>query len=166
MPLIVIEGMRFWAHKDRDEFLADVIAGVAAARELDAARAFNHMDLPLTLTGTPANSAITLGSGFGQICGPKSGYAWRVTRLVVGGLTAGAAPDVVNLYKNDNFQRPPLWQFNGNNFGYTFDHLQLVLRPGESFSLQNVGTLAATGTITLAGEVDEVPAEMIWKVEN
>lgn len=157
------DGLKEWAHRSRDEFIADVAVAVTSATGLQDARAFKHMDLP-AIAGTVKSSAITLGAGSGQICGPDSGYTWRITRLVVGGLTGGTTPDVVNLFKNDSFSRVPMWQFNGNNFGYVFTGLQMTLRSGETFSLQNVGSLAATGQITLTGELDQVPAEMVWKL--
>ena len=117
------------------------------------------MRLPV-LRGTIASSAVTLGITKGQPpVGPESGYVWSLRRLIVTGLTSGASPDVVNLYANDAFAGPPLWQFNGNNFGYTFGFGELVIQSGETLALQNSGTIAATGTVTLSGELDEAPAE-------
>ena len=134
------------------------------AAQLEHYRAEKHMRLPLSLQGTPSASAINLGESSGQICGPRSGYAWSVRRLVVDGLTAGTTPDIVNLYRSSNVGQPPLWQFNGNNFGYTFGKLELVLWPGDTFNLVNVGTIAATGIVRLSGELDESPAEMLMKL--
>lgn len=135
------------------------------ARERLQAKAWKWMRLPLTLSGAIASNAITLGVTKGQILGPESGYAWSLRRLIVTGLTTGATPDVVNLYRNDHFAGQPLWQFNGNNFGYTFGRLELVIMGGETLALQNVGNLAATGTVTLSGELIEVPAEQLWKLD-
>ena len=142
------------------------IAEVMQRAERERARGTKWMRLPETLSGVPKSSAITLGVNTGQpALGPDQGYAWSLRRLVVSGLTASAStPDIVNLYRSDRFTGPPLWQFNGNNFGYTFGRLELVLMPGDSLSLQNVGTIAATGTITLSGELVEVPAEMLYKL--
>lgn len=164
MPDYQIGSTRLWGHASRDDFIADIKSVVDVEQREQLRGVKVAMDLPLTLSGTVAASAITLGIASGQVLGPESGYAWRITRLIVTGLTSGATPDVVNLYKNDRFSGPPLWQFNGNNFGYTFSHNQLVLKSGETFSLKNSGTIAATGTILLSGSYDEVPAEMLGKL--
>jgi len=58
-----------------------------------------------------------------------------------------------------------LWQFNGNNFGYTFGKLELLVMGGETLSLQSVGTFASTSLITLSGELTEVPSEMVYKLD-
>ena len=135
----------------------------AAFRE--QARTFKWMRLPTNLQGKPASNAIKLGVTQGQLpVGPEQGYAWTLRRLVVTGLTAGASPDIVNLYLNDNFGGPIEWQFNGNNFGYTFGRSELVLMSGDTLALQNSGNIAATGNIVLSGEVEEVAAEMLYKI--
>ena len=134
------------------------------ARERQQAKAFKWMRLPQTLTGSIASNAIKLGAAEGQVLGPQQGYAWSVMALVVSGLTAATSPDIVNFYLNDRFAGPPWWQLNGNSFGVTFGKLQRVMLPGDTLSLQNSGNLAATGTITVSGEVLEVPAEQLWKL--
>lgn len=128
-------------------------------------RGIKWMRLPI-LSGPISGAAITLGGVTGNTIGPDSGYAWSLRRLIVTGLASGATPDVVNLYLNDNFNQPPLWQFNGNNFGYTFGKLELVLIGGDTLALRNVGNLTATGNITLAGELIEVPTEMLGKLAS
>ena len=164
MPVIRLQAGMNIDVPDRAEISDTVQASIQADREREAARGYKWMRLPENLSGAVASSAITLGSSKGQVCGPEQGYAWTLRRLVVTGLTTGATPDVVNLYRNDMFARSPLWQFNGNNFGYTFGRSEMVLMPGDTLSLQNVGTIAATGNITLSGELEEVPAEMLYKV--
>jgi hypothetical protein len=163
VPQVKIQGGMTLEIPNRDEIREDM-AGVWDAQQRRLVRGIKWMRLPATLSGAVKSSAITLGTGTGQIVGPEQGYAWAMRRLVVGGLTAGATPDVVNLYRNDGFNQVALWQFNGNNFGYTFNNLQLVLMSGDTFSLQNVGTIAATGTITLSGELVEVPAERLGEL--
>ena len=165
MPQVSITGGMKVEIPNRAEIRADV-RDVWDEQQRVAARGFKWMRLPEYLTGKVASSAITLGVGTGQTpLGPEQGYAWSVKRLVVGGLTTGATPDVVNLYLNDRFAGNPLWQFNGNNFGYTFGRLELVLGPGDTLSLKSVGTFASTSVITLSGELVEVPAEMLWKLD-
>jgi len=164
MPEVTIQGGLKVDIPNRGE-IKDTLAAEFDARERQQARGWKWMRLPETLTGAVAASAIQLGATKGQVLGPQSGYAWSLRRLIVTGLTTGTTPDVVNLYRNDRFAGPPIWQFNGNNFGYTFGRLEMVLMGSDTLSLQNVGTIAATGTIALSGELIEVPAEMLWKLE-
>jgi hypothetical protein len=135
----------------------------AALRE--HARGVKFMQLPTYLQGKPSASAITLGVTKGQSpVGPEQGYVWGITRLVVSGLTASSSsPDIVNIYLNDNFGGPVWWQFNGNTFGYNYSP-PLILQPSSTLSLQNSGTIAATGLITVSGELWQVPAEQAWRL--
>lgn len=129
----------------------------SAIRELY--RGIAYIRLPL-LQGAASGGTLTLGQG-GTLNSPRQGYAWSVKRLAVNGLATGTTPDVVNLYRGD-LMAYPVWQFNGNNFAYTFGKLELVLLPGENLVLS--GTITATGTITLSGDAIEVPQEMIGKL--
>lgn len=124
-------------------------------------RGIRYRRLPL-LQGAAAGGVLTLGQNAPTI-GPDSGFAWSLRRLVVTGLTAGTTPDLVNLYRNGSGEQP-VWQFNGNNFGYTFGRLEIVVLGGETLVLQSAGTFAAAGTITLSGELVELPAEMLGKL--
>lgn len=131
------------------------------ALERSRVRGIRYRRLPL-LQGVAAGGVLTLGATTPTV-GPDSGFAWSLRRVVITGLTAGATPDVVNLYRNGGGEQP-VWQFNGNNFGYTFGRLELVIQGGETLVLVSAGTFAATGTITMSGELVEVPAEMLGKL--
>ena len=139
-----------------------VQAEIESARHREHARSVKWMRLPAILSGKVTSSAVTLGVASGRAAvGPDLGYAWVIKRLVVSGLAAGATPDVVNLYLNDSFSYAPVWQFNGNNFGYTFGDGELVLLGGDTLSLKNSGTITATGTVSLAGELIEMASERL-----
>ena len=143
--------------------LRESLADDAARRERARLHGIKHMRLPENLSGKASGGVLSLGVEKGSNpVGPEPGYAWRVRRLVVTGLTAGAAPDVVNLYRNSSASQI-VWQFNGNNFGYTFSDLELTWRGGETFALASTGTFNATGVITLSGEVSEVPEQLLAK---
>lgn len=161
MPLIQIGSKSFWGHDSRDTFMRDV-AEAAEIRERTMAKAWKHLRLP-ELYGTPASSAVSIGTTTPEV-GPESGYAWSIRRLVIDGMTSGATPDVINIYRNST-GTAPLWQFNGNNFGYTFGRLELVLKDGDVLVAASVGTFAATGRIRISGELIEVPAEQLFKLE-
>jgi hypothetical protein len=105
------------------------------------------------------------GTWSGAPVGPHEAWAWEIGLLAVSGLTYGATPDVVNLFIVGAGSSIPWWQFNGNNFAYTFGAGALVLLPGEKLQLVSQGTFAATGTITLAGSIrSQMPAERLGKV--
>ena len=105
------------------------------------------------------SNAITLpssGQAAGYMLGPEQGYVWSVRLLVVAGLTASSTtPDVVNIYKHGTQQL--VWQLNGNVFAQTWGRGEMILYPGESLYLQNVGSIAATGNISFYGQADQVP---------
>lgn len=118
---------------------------------------------PGPFTTTVANSTFTIDGSTSPI-GPREGFVWSVRRMVVWGLTAGATPDIANLYRNHATAGIPIWQFNGNNFGYTFGKTEMLLQPGEHLDLTGSGTIAATGQIVLALDVIEVAAEQLFKL--
>jgi hypothetical protein len=126
-------------------------------------RGVKWLRLP-AMTGTPSGSALTLDDKNNQPVGPEQGYAWNLRRIVVDGLTSGANPDLINMYRNATTGQPPLWQFNGNNFGYTFSKGEMTLSPGDTLKFASVGTFAATGLIRVTGELLQVPAEMLAKI--
>lgn len=162
MPKITLQGGMHLEVPNRDENRED-IARVMDERELVAARGFKWMRLP-EMYGTAASSALNLDEAHGTVVvGPEQGYAWALTRIVVDGMTAGATPDVLNMYRNST-GTAPLWQFNGNNFGYDWGKLRVTLGPGDVLQFASVGTFNATGRIRVSGELIEVPAEMLWKL--
>jgi len=113
-----------------------------------------------------ASSAVTFdGSGNAQntAIGPRDGFVWSIKRLAVSGLATGTTPDVVNLYRNKP-SGTAIWQFNGNNFAYTFGKGEMILLPGETLSFASSGTLAATGQITITGDYVQAAAEELWKI--
>ena len=121
-----------------------------------------HKELP-QIQGTATGGVLLIGQT--QICGPRAGYLWSVQSLIVTGLTIGATPDVVNFFL-DNPTGQVFWQLNGNSPGVTFGKLQRTIRGGSTLLLANAPgyTFAATGQITVSGEVLEVPAQMAGKL--
>jgi hypothetical protein len=136
---------------------------IETEREMERARAVKWMRLP-QLSGTASASAITLSDLNGAPLGPDQGFAWNLRRIVIDGMTSGATPDVLNMYRNAITGQPPLWQFNGNTFGYTFSKGEMTLGPGDALKFASVGTFAATGLIRVTGELIQVPAEMLAKI--
>ena len=128
-----IFGQYFGPVQDKLDKLPKEIAAEADIMLYERARTVKHMELPQILLGTAASNVLAIGEVSGIVLGPRQGYAWAVRRLVVDGLTSGSTPDVVNLYKHGFPSSdlaptiPPAWQFNGNNFGYTFGKGELTL---------------------------------------
>lgn len=88
---------------------------------------------------------------------PDTGFAWAVQRVTVAGLTGGATPDVVSLYRgpgaaaaqtNDNL----LTVVTGASPTWHPGRTGLILQEGERVTVAGSG-LTATGQITLTGEV-------------
>ena len=163
MPEVEIKGGLKVEIPSRHE-IRQTIGEEADARERRLAQAFKWMRLP-EIYGTPANSALSITSAAnnGVQLGPQQGYAWCLTRIVIDGMTSGTTPDIVNMYRNGT-STAPLWQFNGNNFGYDFGKLRVTLMGGDELNFASVGTFAATGRIRVSGELLEVPAEMLYKL--
>jgi hypothetical protein len=148
----------------KDELHDELGAAVTQVRE--SMRGVKYRRLP-QLSGTAQGGVLDIGgdsqAGWnGNRVGPREGYAWIIGLLSVTGLTSGAVPDIVNLFINGAGSSLQWWQFNGNNFAYTFGDGQLVLLPGETLRLASVGAFAAAGTVTLIGSVrNELPAEKL-----
>ena len=133
-------------------------------REMQRYRGEKFIRLPL-VQGKAAGGVLALGGdaqGDGTMAMPNQGWLWSVRHLVIEGLTAGASPDVVNIFRGSALGRL-VWQLNGNQFAQTWGRGEIVLQPGETLFYGNVGTFAATGTITIHGSAMEVPAEQAGK---
>jgi hypothetical protein len=142
------------------------ISDLVSAQMREMYRGVKWLRLP-QMGATASGSTLTINPQMtGVYCGPEQGYVWSIRRVVVDGMTSGATPDIVNMYRNAHTGQPPLWQFNGNNFGYTFGRLEMVLMSGDflEFSSEGIQSFAATGLIRVSGEVLEVPAEMLAKL--
>jgi len=125
-------------------------------------RGIGYRRLP-QLSGTAVSDALLLGTEAPGLVGPPSGYAWTIRRVYVNGLTAGSTPDVVQLFRNGSGSQP-VWQISGSTPQQTFGRLEFVLNGGETLVVASVGTFQATGTITVSGELVEIPSEMLGKL--
>ena len=150
----------------RDE-LAEVLREDRQAVEAARLEGIKYFRLP-TLYATPSSGTVVLGQSWsgqsytGQIIGPNEGYVWSIRRLSANGLGTGTSPDILNVYRNGTGVAP-VWQLNGNNWGYSFGPAELLLLPGEKLIAASLGSLVATVQVTLTGDAIEVPAAMIGK---
>jgi hypothetical protein len=146
----------------RDEYFEHQ-AGIARAREREAARGVKWMRLPEVVRGVASGSALSIGGGTEDLCGPQQGYCWSIRRLLIAGLASGATPDIVNFYFDDTGTQPK-WQLNGNSFGVTFGRAEFMMMGGQVLLVKSVGTFNSTATIIVSGDLIEVPQEEIWKL--
>jgi hypothetical protein len=148
----------------------------AEAAQRAAATGRKYMRLNPPVRGVAVGGVLQMGGDFANSGAagvlvpapqPRAGYAWAVRRASVSGLTAGSTPDIVNLHRKTTNSTPITssgqWQFNGNNYAYTFSHEQFVFLEGETPVLVSVGTFAATGTVTFDMDFIEVPEIELYK---
>jgi hypothetical protein len=121
----------------------------------ERARAVSHMRLPV-LSGTASGGILTIDPN--QHTGPESGFIWSIRRLVIWGLDPG---DAVNFYFNST-HGVPVWQLTGGSPGQTFGRLELTMYGGDHLIAS--GTIAATGLVTVGGELIQVPQTEVWKL--
>jgi hypothetical protein len=147
--------------------------GAAVAMVREEQRGLKYRRIP-QLSGVAAGGVLNIGGDVGggpggtwsgASVGPREGWAWEIGLITVAGLTSGTTPDVVNMFIVGAGSGIPWWQFNGNNFAYTFGSGCLVLLPGERIQLVSQGAFAAAGTITLTGSIrSQMPAEKLGRV--
>lgn len=125
------------------------------------ARSCKYLRLPNTSMAVASTAASLDGSGAGL--GPRDGFIWTIRRLAISGLTTGATPDVVRVFR-DSPTGIPVWEINGNNWSYTFGKCELLLLGGETLSFASVGVINAAGPLTISGDLLEVAAEEIFKL--
>lgn len=142
----------------------------AEAAQRAAARGWKYMRLNPPVTGVAAGGVLQIGGDFPNTGPgatlvappqPRAGYCWSMRRMSVFGLTNGTTPDIVNLYRRAGSR--PAWQFNGNNFAYTFSHEQVIFLEGETPILVSQGTFTATGIITFDADFVELPQPELYK---
>lgn len=158
--------------------------------ERSMARAVKYMRLNPPVTGQAVSNSLKMGGDFitgtaaagGSSTGgqpgaptpqPRAGYCWAVRRAAVQGLTSGATPDIVNLFRRQADAGAWLggpstvsggdWQFTGNNFAYTFSFGQLVFWEGETPIIVSQGSFAGLGQVTFRMDFEELPQLEIWK---
>lgn len=155
----------------KDELLAVFRQALTENREkeeLDVLSGIKYFRLP-RLYATPANGTVILGETWagqpytGQVTGPSQGYVWSIRRLTANGLGTGTSPDLLNIYRN-GIHSDPMWQLNGNNWGYSFGPTEMLLLPGEKLIASSLGSLVSTAQVTLTGDAIEVPQAMLGKL--
>lgn len=137
---------------------------LTASRQAEIEQLRGKKPLRFMEQATPASSAVTIGdpgtaNAGAVLIDPGQGYVWSLRHLVIEGLTSGATPDVMNVYRNARI----IWQLNGNAFCQTFGRGEVLFNPGEALYFKSSGTMAATGQITVHGTIENLPAELIGK---
>jgi hypothetical protein len=150
------------------QILGEALAENRAEENRAALEGVKYFRLP-TIYATPSAGTVVLGQSWagqsytGQIIKPNEGFVWSIRRLACNGLGTGNSPDILNIYRNGT-GIAPVWQLNGNNWGYSFGPTEMMLLPGESLVAASLGSLVSTSQITLTGDALEVPFAMIGKL--
>ena len=150
------------------EILGAALAENRAEENRAALEGIKYFRMP-TLYATPASGTVVLGQSWsgqnytGQIIGPNQGFVWSIRRLSANGLGTGTSPDILNVYRNGTGVAP-VWQLNGNNWGYSFGPTEMLLLPGENLVGMSLGSLVSTQQVTMTGDAIEVPQAMIGKL--
>ena len=150
------------------EILSAALRENRAEESRAALEGIKYFRMP-TLYATPASGTVVLGDSWagqtytGQVTGPNQGFVWSIRRLAANGLGTGTSPDILNVYRNGTGVAP-VWQLNGNNWGYSFGPTEMLLLPGEKLIAASLGSLVSTTQITLTGDAIEVPQAMIGKL--
>lgn len=113
-------------------------------------------------TGLIAAGSMDFGSegSAGQILAPPPGFIWDVRRLRITGLDAA---DVAKIHIGDA-NPSTLIATSADIAGDCFLWAeQVILYPGDSLRIVGSG-LTATGTITAAGMVRELPMSLAWRL--
>lgn len=109
-----------------------------------------------------ANSAVEIG-GPGRAddnLGPAPGFVWDVRRLRITGL---ATNDVAAVYVNDANPSSMIASTADVAGALFLFGEQVILYPGDSL-LVTGASLAATGFITVSGQVRELPMALAWRL--
>jgi hypothetical protein len=119
--------------------------------------------------GTIAGGALLIdGTTKGnETMGPAEGFVWAVQRIALGGLTVETGTPLVpvtepvQLFLNDD---GPAALVHPAIRGYEdFGQYSLVMYPGDTLLVKGAG-LTSTGTVTLTGQVREVPLPLAWRL--
>ena len=116
-----------------------------------------------------AAGAVRIGGATARdsVLGPAEGFVWAVQRIGVQGLTtvtgtpAAATTEPLALFLNDD---GPASLVHPAVTGYLdLGQYSLVMYPGDTLLLTGT-SLTSTGTVTVTGQVREVPLPLAWRL--
>jgi hypothetical protein len=119
--------------------------------------------------GTIATGALLIDgtTNTNQTLGPAEGFVWAVQRIAIGGLTVEsgtplvAVTEPVQLFLNDDgaasLVHPAITGY------FDFGQHSLVMYPGDTLLVKGAA-LTSTGTVTVTGQVREVPMALAWRL--
>lgn len=113
----------------------------------------------ISAAGAVAGGAVSIGGpDQSDTLGPKDGFVWDVRRLAVS--TLGAS-DTLQVFLNDNGPSSLVHPAMGGFL--PFDNAVLVMYPGDALLFTGTG-LTAVGTLTVTGQVREIPMPLAWRI--
>lgn len=149
LDFITKDEMREVMHEANRSWVAETSNGIRYAR--------------IYATGVIAGGVLNIGGALstGEL-GPAPGFVWDIRRLQIVGLQTA---DVATIYMNDanpTSEIADTTSVTGKAFLWSE---QVILYPGDSLWVVGTG-LTATGTITVTGQVREVPVTLAWRLGN
>jgi len=117
------------------------------------------------LVGT-GSATLVMGGDNRPLHSPQEGFVWAVREIAVEGMSTGANPDVINIWRGGTAAQTGniFWQLNGNVFIQTWGYGEKLLFPGEALLYTAGATFASTAQIIAHGVVENVPGQMIGKL--
>jgi hypothetical protein len=110
-------------------------------------------------TATVAASAVLFPHSGGSVIGPKTGYAWKVTRISLNGLSTN---DTIQIFRNSTDPQNFVDQLSASRPS-VYPKSGLILRGGENL-IATGASLSATGDLTITGEVTECSELDLYKI--
>lgn len=112
----------------------------------------------ILLTGLVTGAgAITIGGPSTPEAGPPPGFVWSVRRL-----NQSAAGKTLALFLNDDAPGSAVGTFPTTQY-WSFNPAELVLYPGDQLLATGTGHTAGA-TVTLTGQVRELPLPLAWRL--
>lgn len=110
-----------------------------------------------------ADAAVTIGGAAARdaTLGPAEGFVWAVQRIAVAGLTIAGETEPVQLFVNDD--GPSSLVHPALEGIAIFGSCALVLYPGDTLLVKGED-LVSEGTVTVAGQVRELPLPLAWRL--
>jgi hypothetical protein len=146
---------RIAANAEVDMLTKEELSDALAAQARAPYQAVSFFRLPV-ITGTASGGVLSMGGDVNPEHTPTSGYTWVLRHLVIQGLTRGATPDAVQIFR----EQLVIWELNGNQYAQTFGRGEIVIRQGETLAYKNIGAFAATGQIIIHGTAWQVPSQL------
>lgn len=108
---------------------------------------------------TVASTNVQIPKSDADVFGPEQGYAWRVSRISVSGLSSN---DVLSVFRGEPTPLNFLAYLTATTI--LLPGKGIILRSGEQLVIKNTAALTATGDIVVTGEAVQCSELDIYKL--